>query len=215
MIAIIVAAVLVFGAGIGVYAYFNRPEKPISIVPRIGEKPEVVQKFIMSSKFDELTPMRKHIELEAFADRKKEFEQLHANHQITDEQYRDILPYAWIGKKFKQIANYNQMSDREKRDYIQHLLDKDIGEPNPKDDKGKEIKRDKKKTEEILSRLSNEDRTEVAKFERILDDAEKERRRRDKEIERANKAAAASRPASRPADTTKPPVKPADATKPK
>jgi len=215
MIAIIVAAVLVFGAGIGVYAYFNKPPQTIVTGPKIGAPAKDWSGFMTSSKFDDLTGLRKRIVLEEFADRKKEFEQLHANHQITDDQLREILPYAWIGKKFKEISNYNQKSDREKRDYIQKILDKGVPDDDPRDSSGKPIKRDKPKTEAILGRLLTEDRNEIVKFERVIEDAKKERDRRDREIQKAARAAAASRPTSRPADATKPPAaKPADPAKP-
>jgi len=214
MIAIVVAAVLVFGAGIGVYAYFNRPEQPIKTGPLVGAPAKEWSSFMTSSKFNDLTPLRKRFVLEEFADRKKEFEQLHATHQITDDQFREILPYAWVGKKFKEISNYNQKSEREKRDYVQHLIDKDVGgDDDPKGADGKEIKRDKKKSEEILSHLSSEDRAEIVKMERIIEDAKKERRRRDLEIKKANAAAAASRPTTRPGETPK--TKPADPAKTK
>jgi len=212
MITTVAAAVVVLGVGVGVYAYFGRTEVPVGPFP-VKDKTETIAKNIASSKFDDLPFRRKRIVLEDFADRKKEFKALHANHQMTDEQVKDALSYAWIGKKFKEISNYNNMSAAEKRDYIQRLLDKKIKDKVDDEDDddikgadGKLIKKDPKKIESIMDRFPTEERASILAFERTLKDAENVRKQEIKRIERAAKAAAASRPTTRPGETPK--VKP-------
>jgi hypothetical protein len=146
------------------------------------------------------------IVLEEFADRKKDLKTMHDNKQLSDAQIKDALAYVWVGKRFKQLANVVHMSEKEKREYIQHILDKKaIDEANGVDDDdiigadGKPIKRDKPKTEAILGRLASEDRAAITKFEREVKDAEKVRKDEQRRAAKAAAAAATSRPASHPA----------------
>lgn len=191
-------AVVVLGAGAGVYSYFRSSDNPkIDPIRRVG--PGLSHwEYIASSEFDQEAFRRKRILIEDLFDHKKDVEKEFLAGKLKEPTYKTLLSYFWIAKKWKEIDKYDSKSEREKRDYIDHLVDEELTpEIDKKDPRLTKIKRDSKETKAIMERFPPEKKVDITQFKDRLDEAVKDRVKRDKKAA-AEARQAQTRPTSRP-----------------
>jgi hypothetical protein len=162
--------------------------------------------FVMSNDFAKEPFRRQKRLLIELQDRKKdgEFAKAYKAGTLPSPQYKEILAYAYVGKIFDRMDKYGSLGQMDRK----YQLDKWIDEKeSDDDDKPEAERRDKPKTVKIIDSFPSEEKLKIHTFQQIIKDREKERKHERELIARAAKAAAASRPTSRPAD-----VKPATGT---
>jgi hypothetical protein len=196
---IIVAAVVVLGVAIGVYAYFASPRTgPMD--ERLNAPPDQMARFVSTDRYDKLGFERQRLYLKKLADDKKALtEQFHAG-KFTKAQFEQILAAVWLGKQFDRVDKYYSLADIDKRAYLDKLIDKDVIDENDSTPKAADApQRNKEKVKAVVEKMPEVDRRAYEAFRSALKEREKEREKEAKALARAAKAAA-TRPAERPTD---------------
>src|SRR5438105_10627591 len=201
MLVVVIAAVVVLGVAVGLYAYFfsssgNQTHGEV----RLDSTPEVMVPFIASANFDQLPWHRKEVWFKEMSKKKKEVEELYKAGKLSKPQAEDALGVCWFGKELREEGTYYSLGALDQKNYLDHLLDKEAeSNVEPKD-----LKKNKTKVKSLEEQMPQDNRTLYEAFHRALKDRKKERDSEARKIKAAARAAA-----TRPVERPNPPAAPA------
>jgi hypothetical protein len=198
MMVIGIAAAVVLGVGLAIYAYFGYTRSK-NAPPPLDAQPLSIAQFVASPKFDLLPFEKQRLYMKELAGKRKELEAEYKAGKLQKEPLEDALAVGWLGKQLKHIDTYYSLNELDKKYLLDKILDGQLRENAEGKD---ELSKDKKKVTSLVERFPDQRRRDYESFRKALKEREKER---DKEAKAAARAAkATSRPASRPGERPDP-----------
>jgi hypothetical protein len=189
-----IAAVVVLGVGVAVWAYFTRT--PVDPEQRINEPDtQKIAAYVNSNDFDKLPFNRQRLHIKEISSQKKRFEDDFKAGKMSKPEFENVLALAWIGKQFKHMEKYYTLGQLDKKYFLDALIDDE--KKGPPSTPG-EPKKNKDKIKAVLDKFPQDERRMFDGFQKAIKERENERVREAKEAARAARAAA-TRPTSRPA----------------
>jgi hypothetical protein len=191
----IIAVVALLVAGVGGFFLWKtlNPGPPLPTAPT-----ETLVKYVLSPKFMEAPADKKPQYLGALENREDEVEKLFRSGKLSEPQMAMAREGAWLGKNLGRMEKFFSLPPGQQRlDSIKKVVDKidDVDEPPKTKGPAEEKlpKRDKKWGKQVIASLPADVQAQWKEFQKAIND---EQDRRKKEKKAAEKAGAATKPAT-------------------
>jgi len=191
----IIAVIALVVAAIGLFVLWKtlHPGPP----PLTGPTIDLV-KYVVGNKLPEASADKKGLYLSEVDKREDEIKKLFLTQKLTEPETAMAREAAWLGKYLGRMDKFYSLSPGQQRtDYINKVVDKidDVDEPpKPKGSPEEKLpKRDKKWGKQVIASFPADMQAQWKEFQKAIDD---EQDHRKKEKKAAEKAGAATHPAT-------------------